>query len=157
MLIAFVALLSGYAVGQDSVVEPAGPQNEPLCETYYIPCGPDGDPTPACCCFVTLPPRFPPPMPSPDGQVRTPGILDPGWGNVRPTSIDFEVAATGKGMTNWRGVRTFCDSTASPGDTSQGQNWLHLYLQELILATPGSPSSSDVTWRVSASSVLPLK
>jgi YD repeat-containing protein len=50
----------------------------------------------------------------------------------------------------WLHLRTYDQRSSGPGDTAQGYNWFHEYLQALALADANNPSSSAVTWRSNA-------
>ena len=50
----------------------------------------------------------------------------------------------------WLAQRTYDPRTSGPGETVQGYNWFHGYLQSLTLADPDNAPASAVTWRLDA-------
>ncbi len=76
-------------------------------------------------------------------------LLPPGAveadGSVFLTHRDLTIPSIGSPAVTWSAARRY-SQLSSIGDTVQGQEWLHGYMDTLTLATPGSASTSDVTW-----------
>ena len=79
------------------------------------------------------------------------GLIDPDLGSVLERAVDLAIPCKGSPAVRWRHVRTFDQHSSGPGDTVQGYNWFHTYLQDLTLESGGEATADkDVTWRADA-------
>ena len=107
------------------------------------------------CCFVTSAPtsqdtsglRRPVERITGSGQF---GLVSANQGSVLVMRQDVGVPCAGSSVVQWTQGREFDQRSTGVGDTVQGYNWFHTYLQILTVDDPNDPNTSDVTWRASA-------
>ncbi len=103
-------------------------------------------PTPQCPrCEICMAPIT---QPGPNNDALI-GLVSPHEGAVLEHAVDFALGSKGDPVVQWRHWRMYDQTSYGPGETVQGHNWLHTYLQDLTL-DGSTPADDDVIWRATA-------